>query len=239
MWHFIFAIAGCILYFHASARAQQSYDLFQMKISDRAELVLEAMKEATTAVAKVKDKQTAEVAKVVLDSVDKRIKQYSERSTERTPAERRWVADIFIPKKEAQQAELDKAYDQVLARDPSLLPMFLDAATLKNYRAATEKRAKLIAENLVKACKAYYITFQKWPATLDDLVKAPNGKPFLVGGKDDTLTPWGKAFQYQIEKDATGIESPVISVANPFDGKDEIRYPAKEKLSVHPALPNK
>jgi hypothetical protein len=223
--------AGCFLVVGTPSSAQQKYDLFRMKLDDRAELVLDAMKDATKAVAAVKDKASAEVAKAVLESVDKRITQYSERETDRTPAERRWVADFFIPKRDTQQAELDKAIDAVTARDPKLLPLFLDSATLKEYRTSMERRAKLSAEKIVKACKTYYImTNQKWPASLEDLAVPPKGKPFLEGGKSAILTPWGKPYQLSFEKNGTGMDVVVISAINPFgDGKEEIRWPPKEK----------
>src|SRR5262245_53799691 len=165
---------ACCLLLGTAAPAQQKYDLFRMKLDDRAELVLEAMRDATAAVSRVKDNATAEAAKAILESVEKRIRQYSERETDRTPDERRWVADFFIPRKEAQLAELDTACHAVLARDPRLLPQFLDPARLKEYRARTEKRARLSAENISKACKTYYImSNRKWPEKLEDLAQPP------------------------------------------------------------------
>jgi hypothetical protein len=224
-------VAGCIFLTGSAARAQQTHDLFQMKLSDRADLVLEAMKEATTAVSAVKDKQTAEVAKSVLESVDKRIKLYSEREAERTPAERRWVADFFIPRKEAQQAELEKAYDKVLAVDPKLLPLFLDSSTLKTYRGNVIKRTKSMAQTIQTACKAYYVTTGKWPTKLEELANPPDGsKPWVGGGKNGVKDPSGKDFSLKFEKDQFGLETPVISTVNPFgDGKEVIRYPEKAK----------
>lgn len=223
--------AGILFSFGTGAQAQQKYDLFQLKISDRAELVLEALQEATKAVEGVRDAKSAEVAKAVLESVGKRIKQYSERTTERTPEERRWVADVFEPKRDAELEKLNKAYDAVLARDVQLLPLFLDTKTLDVYRGKTIGRARLMAQNIQRACKAYRITLDdRWPVKLEDLVPGPEKRNYLEGGKAAITTPWGKPFQYRLEKDAEGEEFPVISAVSPFgDGKQEIRWPEKGK----------
>jgi general secretion pathway protein G len=57
-------------------------------------------------------------------------------------------------------------------------------------------KARADVQTLTRACTAYKLRFQEFPASLDSLVRPPdNGQPFMQSDSD-LKDPWGNMYQY-------------------------------------------
>jgi hypothetical protein len=102
-------------------------------------------------------------------------------------------------------------------------------------------RAQLQSVEIIRACDAYRDCESnrergQYPAYLIDLAHPPfGGSSFLRNGAADLIDPWGKPFQYEIEKTesggtevrvwttrTTGKEQKVIGAKRLADGKVEV-----------------
>jgi hypothetical protein len=112
-----------------------------------------------------------------------------------------------------------------------LYSLFGDAQQFRMLKDSKLKKAERDAQNLCKACKAYRISADGFPKKLLDLAVPPEGsRPFVEGGKSAVIDPWGRAYKLEIVTDAAGDKLPVVSTMSPYgDGKQEIRWPKKEK----------
>lgn len=63
---------------------------------------------------------------------------------------------------------------------------------------------------IMNACKTYRIKFGEWPPTLSALVNDPNGKPYLEGGQEAIIDPWGREYYYSRAGIHSGGEAPDI-----------------------------
>lgn len=70
---------------------------------------------------------------------------------------------------------------------------------------AKRDTAKLQAFTISNALKAWYIKNDSFPTSLEMLVNPPDGKPFLEGGKDAIIDPWGKPFQFRTKDDNQAV----------------------------------
>jgi hypothetical protein len=231
MFRLLVLTAGLVT-FGNHAHAQPSIDFEKKTVRECGQIVLDAFKVATEAIAGLKDESTAPSVKKALQTAQSLVKQAPWMKDVMTGEEAKWVSDVFEPKKRQAEFELEKAQDKLLTSNPKLYNSIGDAKAFQEMKTAKIERAELQAQNLVKACKAYYISNdQVWPKKLLELAEPSNGsKPVLKGSKDAIIDPWGREYKLTIVKDDTGDKLPVISTNSPYgDGKQEIRWPKKDK----------
>jgi hypothetical protein len=91
------------------------------------------------------------------------------------------------------------------------------------------KRAKVTAQTLNVACRAYFLRFDKSPKQLLDLVSPPDGGAGYIEEMDYLVDPWGRIYRHQvIEKDGEP-EFFVWSLGPTKDGKSKVGKWPKEK----------
>lgn len=78
---------------------------------------------------------------------------------------------------------------------------------------AKRDKAKLQVFTISTALKAWYIRNESFPNSLEMLVNPPDGKPFLEGGKDAIIDPWGKPFQFLTKDDNQEVIVEVWTIA--------------------------
>src|SRR5947207_15916544 len=76
--------------------------------------------------------------------------------------------------------------------------------------------AKTSATTLSKACQAYEIRYGGRPESLLQLIQPPDaGKPFIEGGQEALVDPWGQPFQYDPSGPRHGGQKPDIFTLDP------------------------
>jgi prepilin-type N-terminal cleavage/methylation domain-containing protein len=76
--------------------------------------------------------------------------------------------------------------------------------------------ARMNAQNIHKACKAYYTqNDQNWPADLSVLADPTLGRSYLDKGQEALMDPWGKPYQMQQVQNANGEEELFIFTQSP------------------------
>jgi hypothetical protein len=229
MFRLLVLTAGLVS-FGNRAHSQPSIDFEKKTVRECGQIVLDSLKAATEAVAGLKDESTAPSVKKALQTAQSLVKQAPWMKDVMTGEEAKWVSDVFEPKKRQAEFELEKAQDKLLTSNPKLYDAIGDAKAFQKTKSGKIELAQLSGQNLQKACKAYYLLNNKWPKQMDVLIGADGGRPFVEGGEKGIQDPWGNLYKLTIEKDATGDELPVISTLSPYgDGKQEIRWPKKEK----------
>jgi hypothetical protein len=78
-----------------------------------------------------------------------------------------------------------------------------------------ENHARMLSQNIQKACKTYRAVTGVYPTRLSDLIRAE--KPYLEGGERALIDPWGNTYQFVIVKDpnGTGDVFPVVFTISP------------------------
>jgi general secretion pathway protein G len=85
---------------------------------------------------------------------------------------------------------------------------------------AKANRAEADMRTLTSACQKYKLRNDSYPATLQELVQPTDGstKPYLDGGQEAILDPWGKQYVYDPSGANNGGLKPDISTTTP-DGE--------------------
>jgi general secretion pathway protein G len=78
-------------------------------------------------------------------------------------------------------------------------------------------RARMDMRTIHTQVKAYHIRSSQWPTSLMSLVQPEDGgRPFLEGGAQALMDPWGNQYQYTMRANPTsGEEEPVIFTTGP------------------------
>jgi general secretion pathway protein G len=101
-------------------------------------------------------------------------------------------------------------------------------ATVSYLKGAKLDQAKLEAQKIHQAAKAYYTKSSGvWPESLQQLVVSPSQgvPPLLEGGQSAITDPWGKPFQFNLTDDGTGTERFVVFTTSP-EGS-QIQWPTQ------------
>jgi hypothetical protein len=101
----------------------------------------------------------------------------------------------------------------------------LGVATLyAQYDRAQEQRALAQVGELTAAAQVFHVKFGDPPARLGDLVKPPEGKPFVEPAA--LVDPWGKPFQFDARGPKNGGLRPDVWTVTP-QGKVIGNWPQK------------
>jgi general secretion pathway protein G len=104
----------------------------------------------------------------------------------------------------------------------AILVILASVATVGMMRyleTAKENNAKLNAQNIQKAIKAYKLSHEEWPSDLTQLCGTDGGASFLEGGVQALRDPWGGTFTFEIVQDQSGDEVPYVYCMNPKTGR--------------------
>ena len=76
--------------------------------------------------------------------------------------------------------------------------------------------AKTSAAAISRAIEAYEIKFGSQPESLQQLIQPPDGgKPFIEGGQEALVDPWGRQFQYDASGPRHGGQKPDVFTLDP------------------------
>jgi general secretion pathway protein G len=98
----------------------------------------------------------------------------------------------------------------------AILVVLAGASSIAVFRYLDESklnRAKVDVRTIENACKTYKLKYGDYPTSLDLLVSGP--KPYLEGGQEAILDPWGRPYQYDPSGRNNGGQKPDISTVSP------------------------
>jgi hypothetical protein len=122
----------------------------------------------------------------------------------------------------------------VFARHKEAYKVLAGTGLFKRVEGALEERALLRAQNIQRACQAWFVkTGGVWPDSLKLLVIVnPNTgtPPLLEGGNKAIIDPWGAPYQFEVRMDEKGTERLHVWTVSPYeDGMKRIVWPRDGK----------
>jgi hypothetical protein len=191
--------------------------------------LVETTKAAVEVLNSVKDRASAEKAKPRLEELNARLgeleKQYAAR-----PRGERIKAPEWTGERKEQAEALTLAHDRVFARHKEAYKVLAGIGLFKRIEGSLEDQAMLQAQNIQKACMAYYVKHRGvYPSSLMlVVVKDPDtgSPPLLDGGGKAIIDPWGAPYQFEVRADEKGLKRLHVWATSPYgDGKKRIVYP--------------
>jgi hypothetical protein len=145
----------------------------------------------------IKDKPSAEAALPKLTALDRLLPQSREAVKRSEPGadseEGKALAEKFGKRVEQAKKQREVEY-QRLNGQLDAYRVVQDNPLIKELQEDAEDRAKSGANTLNNASEAFRLKYSYYPSKLEELVKPPNGAPFVL--KEALTDPFGRSYQY-------------------------------------------
>jgi general secretion pathway protein G len=171
----------------------------EQQMSQIAEKSATAAEELVSALKSVKDKATANSALPKVSELGSLLRQCQQASklasTDVTKEALKAISDKFAERQKRAEKQLQAEAKRVEAiseayavlRDTTFFKLVEDRRR--------EERASAELKTLTTAVVSYKLKYGEFPDKLEQLVKPPDGAPFLKS-KDALLDPWGRPYEY-------------------------------------------